>query len=92
MSEAPIADLNADDLIALADDGPVVMANLVRLRDQARDGAGSGWAAYQRYSAAVVKLIKSRGGSRLSPWASQTPIAGITWCWSATPAARRSWR
>jgi uncharacterized protein (DUF1330 family) len=63
MSEAPIADLNADDLIALADDGPVVMANLVRLRDQARDGAGSGWDAYQRYSAAVVKLIKSRGGT-----------------------------
>ena len=59
--------LNADLVRSLPDNGPVVMLNLVRLRTRAADGEGSGWDAYQCYSAAVIKLIKARGGTIL--WA-----------------------
>lgn len=67
MSADAIAHLNADLIRALPDAGPVVMLNLVRLRERSLNGEGSGWDAYQRYSAAVVKLLKPRGASIL--WA-----------------------
>ena len=67
MPAETVAHLNADLIRSLPDDGPVVMVNLVRLRERALNGAGSGWDAYQRYSAAVVKLLKSRGATIL--WA-----------------------
>ena len=59
--------LNIDALRALPDDEPVVMVNLVRFRARSLDGDGTGWDAYQRYSAAVIKLIKARAGTIL--WA-----------------------
>ncbi len=62
-----VAQLNADLIRALPDDGPVVMLNLVKPRERALDGQGAGWDAYQRYSAAVVKLLKPRGATIL--WA-----------------------
>ncbi len=62
-----VAHLNADLIRLLPDNGPVVMVNLVRLRERALNGEGSGWDAYQRYSAAVVKLLKPRGATIL--WA-----------------------
>ena len=55
--------LNSDDLKALPDDGPVTMLNLMRFRDRSRDGKGSGWDAYLRYSALSIKLIKGVGGT-----------------------------
>lgn len=62
-----VAHLNSDLIRSLPDDGPVVMMNLVRLRERALNGEGSGWDAYQRYSTAVVKLLKPRGATIL--WA-----------------------
>ena len=59
--------LNADLLAALPDQGPVVMLNLVRFRERSLDGQGSGRDAYDRYSRAVIGLIKARGGTVL--WA-----------------------
>jgi uncharacterized protein (DUF1330 family) len=46
----------------LPDDGPVTMLNLMRFRARSRDGNGSGWDAYLRYSALAIKLIKAQGG------------------------------
>jgi len=59
-----------EQLAALAADertGPVVMLNLVRYRDRATDGDGSGRDAYVRYSRAFVPLLKRCGGTIL--WA-----------------------
>jgi uncharacterized protein (DUF1330 family) len=58
-----IGHLNEKALKALADDGPVVMLNLMRFRERSLDGNGSGWDAYLRYSALTIKLIKARGGT-----------------------------
>lgn len=55
--------LNEQALMALPDDGPVTMLNLMRFRERSRDGNGSGWDAYLRYSALAIRLIKARGGT-----------------------------
>ena len=60
-----VEDLNGTGLRALNDDGPVTMLNLVKLREHALDGSGSGWDAYLRYSAATMPMIKARGGTVL---------------------------
>ena len=60
-----IADLNDEALRALPDDTPVVMLNLMRFHARSRDGDGSGWDAYLRYSALTVPMIKARGGTLL---------------------------
>lgn len=60
-------ELNAQLLRNLAETGPVVMVNLVRFRAHSRDGNGSGWDAYVRYSEGVMPLIKGGGGTVL--WA-----------------------
>ncbi len=49
---------NAELIASLPDAGPVVMVNLLRLRDRA---------AYRRYSELAMPLIKARGGTVL--WA-----------------------
>ena len=55
--------LHDEALRLLPDDTPVVMLNLMRFRERSRDGKGSGWDAYLRYSALTIKLIKARGGT-----------------------------
>lgn len=55
--------LNLETLAALPDAGPVTMLNLMRFRDRALDGNGSGWDAYLRYSALAIKEIKKVGGT-----------------------------
>ena len=60
-------DLNVEFLRSLPDTGPVVMVNLVRFRERSRDGDGSGWDAYVRYSRADAPLLKRVGGTIL--WA-----------------------
>lgn len=60
-------ELNEGFIRELADSGPVVMVNLVRLRARAADDSGSGWDAYVRYSEITMPLIKSCGGTVL--WA-----------------------
>ena len=57
-----LAHLSADER-----GGPVVMLNLVRFRDRASDGDGSGLDAYRRYSRGFIPLLKQRGGTVL--WA-----------------------
>ena len=51
-------EINAELIASLPDAGPVVMVNLLRLRDRA---------AYKRYSELAMPLIKARGGTVL--WA-----------------------
>jgi uncharacterized protein (DUF1330 family) len=51
-------EINAELIGSLPDAGPVVMVNLLRLRDRA---------AYKRYSELAMPLIKARGGTVL--WA-----------------------
>ena len=55
--------LNDAALRALPDDVPVVMLNLMRFRERSRDGNGTGWDAYLRYSKLTIRLIKERGGT-----------------------------
>lgn len=56
-------DLNEDFVRSLPDDGPVVMVNLVRFRQRALDGSGSGWDAYVRYSKGDMPLLKKVGAT-----------------------------
>lgn len=57
--------LNIQDLERLDRRAPVVMLNLMRFHARSRDGNGSGWDAYLRYSAITVPMIKARGGTLL---------------------------
>ncbi|MET4290203.1 uncharacterized protein (DUF1330 family) [Bradyrhizobium sp. LM6.10] len=57
--------LNIHGLGRLDQDAPVVMLNLMRFHERSRDGDGSGWDAYLRYSAVTVPMIKARGGTLL---------------------------
>jgi uncharacterized protein (DUF1330 family) len=52
------------DLMASADDGPVVMLNLLRFKNQADgiDEGVSGAEAYARYSAATEPFLRGVGG------------------------------
>ena len=69
------ADLNEEFVRSLPDTGPVVMVNLVRFREHSRDGDGSGWDAYLRYSKADVPLLKREGGIIL--WAGHVEGAAL---------------
>src|SRR5260221_13931225 len=75
--------LNIEGLKELEHRGPIVMVNLMRLRDRSLDGDGSGWDAYLRYSALTVPMIKARGGTLL--WTGDAkavalgPQAGNQW-------------
>src|SRR4051795_9742181 len=57
--------LNIEGLERLDREAPVVMLNLMRFHARSRDGDGSGWDAYLRYSAITVPMIKARGGTLL---------------------------
>ena len=57
--------LNIEGLRELDPASPVVMLNLMRFHARSRDGDGSGWDAYLRYSALTVPMIKARGGTLL---------------------------
>ena len=67
--------LNESELGALPDAGPVTMLNLMRFRERSRDGNGSGWDAYLRYSALTIKLIKARGGTII--WAGEAEAVAL---------------
>ena len=57
--------LNIEGLERLDSNAPVVMLNLMRFHARSRDGDGSGWDAYLRYSAITVPMIRARGGTLL---------------------------
>ena len=89
--------LNIEGLEALRHQGPIVMVNLMRFFERSRDGDGSGWDAYLRYSALTVPMIKARGGTCCGPAtpgrsrsAPGTAINGIIWRWYIIPTSRRS--
>lgn len=71
---AELKDVNAELIASLPDHGPVVMVNLLRLRD--RD-------AYRRYSELAMPLIKARGGTVI--WAGNGEAVAFgdpaTDCW-----------
>ncbi len=69
--------LNIDLLKALPDDGPVTMLNLMRFRERSRDGNGSGWDAYLRYSALAIRLIKAQGGTIIWTGEAQAVALGV---------------
>lgn len=75
--------LNIAGLEQLDPQSPVVMLNLMRFHDRSRDGDGSGWDAYLRYSAVTVPMIRARGGTLL--WTGDAkaialgPHAGNDW-------------
>ena len=75
--------LNIEGLGKIEQQAPVVMVNLMRFRDRALDGDGSGWDAYLRYSALTVPMIKARGGTLLWTGDAKTvalgPQAGNQW-------------
>jgi len=61
----PVELLNIEGLRGVDESSPVVMLNLMKFRERASDGNGSGWDAYLRYSALTVPMIKARGGTLL---------------------------
>jgi uncharacterized protein (DUF1330 family) len=66
MSEPTVTPTAAQlaNLAEAPDDGPVVMLNLLRYRDQAADGSGrSGREAYQAYGELVAPMVLDLGGS-----------------------------
>ena len=75
--------LNIEGLEQLDPNAPVVMLNLMRFHAHSRDGDGSGWDAYLRYSAVTVPMIRARGGTLL--WTGEAravalgPQAGNHW-------------
>ena len=77
--------LNETLIRGLPDIGPVVMVNLVRFRKRSRDGNGSGWDAYTRYSKGDMPLLKKVGGTVL--WAGHVEgvavgdLGGGRWDW-----------
>lgn len=79
----PVNMLNIAGLERLDPQAPVVMLNLMRFHARSRDGDGSGWDAYLRYSAITVPMIKARGGTLL--WTGEAkavalgPQAGNDW-------------
>src|SRR6476660_2782940 len=83
--EVPLAVnmLNIEGLERLDSDAPVVMLNLMRFHARSRDGDGSGWDAYLRYSAITVPMIKARGGTLLWTGSAKAvalgPRAGQDW-------------
>jgi len=72
-----IGHLNEPAVKALPDKGPVVMLNLMRFRERSLDGNGSGWAAYLRYSALTIKLIKARGGTIIWTGTAEAVVLGV---------------
>jgi hypothetical protein len=75
--------LNVEGLERLDSDAPVVMLNLMRFHARSRDGNGSGWDAYLRYSAITVPMIKARGGTLLWTGAAKAVALG--------PRADKDW-
>ena len=53
------------ELMQAPDEGPVVMLNLLKFKERAEDGEGSGASEYGKYSDAAVQMVEARGGKVL---------------------------
>lgn len=65
-------------LVSSQDDGPVIMLNLLRFRDEASglDAGVSGLEAYERYGAAVAPFLERVGGRVLAGGATSQTVIG----------------
>lgn len=62
----PWMDGNPSEFAAFAmdaDEGPVVMINLLKFREQSADGVGTGAEAYARYGELAAPFVERHGGS-----------------------------
>lgn len=50
------------ELLASEESGPVVMLNLLKFKDTADDGSGTGVEAYARYAERMRAIVESGGG------------------------------
>ena len=50
------------ELASSAEEGPVVMLNLLKFKARAEGEAGSGADAYRRYGETAVKMVEEQGG------------------------------
>jgi uncharacterized protein (DUF1330 family) len=50
------------ELASAADEGPVVMLNLLKFKERASTGGGTGRSEYGKYSDAVIEMVEARGG------------------------------
>ena len=70
-----VKNLNVIELEALSDEAPVLMVNLMRFKEKASSGDGTGWEAYEKYSAATAPMIKARGGTIV--WAGRVEAVAL---------------
>ena len=72
------------ELMHTADEGPVVMLNLLKFKERSSDGAGTGSEAYGKYGDSVTKMVEARGGKVLwSGKAEQVLIGDPAQDWDA---------
>jgi uncharacterized protein (DUF1330 family) len=72
------------ELMAAPDTGPVVMLNLLKFKERASEGDGSGGDAYRKYGDSVTKMVEQRGGKVLwSGKAEQVLIGDAAEGWDA---------
>jgi uncharacterized protein (DUF1330 family) len=50
------------EFAAVADEGPVVMINLLKFTDEAKDGSGSGAQSYAKYGELAAPFVEKHGG------------------------------
>ncbi len=51
-----------EELLTSTNSGPVVMLNLLRFKESADDGSGSGVDAYRRYATRMKEIVEGAGG------------------------------
>jgi len=61
-----------------AEEGPVVMINLLKFRAESADGKGSGADAYARYARLAAPLVERHGGSMVFSGQTEEHLVGDT--------------
>ena len=70
--------------LANADEGPVVMINLLKFREQSLDGDGTGAEAYARYGELAGPFVEKHGGKLIWAGAATQHLVGdIAYDWDA---------
>lgn len=83
----PWLDGNPGQFVAFsqrADEGPVVMINLLKFRDASLDGDGTGQEAYQRYAVLAAPFVEAHGGELVWSGVAEEHLVGdISYDWDA---------
>jgi uncharacterized protein (DUF1330 family) len=61
-----------------AEEGPVVMINLLKFRKESADGEGTGAEAYARYARLAAPLVERHGGSMVFSGQTEEHLVGDT--------------